>query len=488
MPNSTAECNRSGLISTLTSTSIPYLSQSIPPFLQAILDKSNINQLPPNKSSFLTTRTRSEAMEKYVGLVANETFKIIYKLIGTRSSKWFQDRAGEYWDGNYYYLSKQYFEDKYNSNKRKIISAELKCLFELGLIDRTQYYPGKCRAINSPGKCRGYQITDTDLIEAFEQPVTKEVEKIWVDLPCDKKKFIQSDIAKLADKNIPTGMMNLKAVCEYFDREFETASGYKLEHLLLELGYVLQLWIGKISYDKETSYLTYKQSYHTTLIGGRTYASSGDQFITKELKTAWFDLKDVFNYDFVACHVNLFNQINPTIFADNWVNNPEFKQSLADKISIPVGLLKQSVLAITYGGKPTANKICKIFQLFLEHFNDYKLAEYHLELFKIETLEYQTAIDKWQAEIRANPKAYQKNALGMRTDATDSKTLASHWLVGREQKAINLISSLANQRRGEYQVISDQFDGIVTIGKIPADLIQVLLDKFKLSLVEKPFN
>jgi hypothetical protein len=478
MSNLTAECNRSGLISTLTSTSIPYLSQSPPPFLQAILDKSNINQLPPNKSSFLTTRTRSKAMEKYVGLVANETFKVIYKLIGTRSSKWFQDRAGEYWDGNYYYLSKHYFDKKYNSNRRKIISEELNCLTELGLVNQTKYYPGKCR---------GFRIIDSDLIEAFEQPVTKEVEKVWVDLPCDKKKFIQSDIAKLADKNSPIGMMSLKAVCEYFDREFEIASGYKLEHLLLELGYVLQLWVSQIKYDKETSYLTYKQSYHTTLTGGRTYASSGDQFITKELKTAWFDLKDVFNYDFVACHVNLFNQINPTIFADNWVNNSEFKQSLADKINIPVGLLKQSVLAITYGGKPTANKICKIFQLFLEHFNDYKLAEYHLELFKIETIEYQTAIDKWQAKIRANPKSYQKNALGMRTDATDPKTLASHWLVGMEQKAINMISSLTNQRRGEYQVISDQFDGIITIGKIPADLIQSLLDKFKLSLVEKPF-
>jgi hypothetical protein len=162
--------------------------------------------------------------------------------------------------------------------------------------------------------------------------------------------------------------------------------------------------------------------------------------------------------------------------------------SIADEIGITKDILKQSVLAILYGAPLTANIKCKVFELFLNYFEKFDIAKEKLELFKDMVLELKSAVNNWHKLIKSNPKPYQKNKLGFKITDTCPKTLASHHLIGVEQEAVNWAASLANQEKYGYRVISDQFDGIVTIGAIPDHILTRFSDKFKLSLVIKPFN
>jgi hypothetical protein len=74
----------------------------------------------------------------------------------------------------------------------------------------------------------------------------------------------------------------------------------------------------------------------------------------------------------------------------------------------------------------------------------------------------------------------------MVTDETKPETLASHYLQGKEQQAIRWISNCQNQRIGGYKVISNQYDGILTLENIPSQVLKDFQTKFKLTLEPKP--
>jgi hypothetical protein len=453
---------------------------SVPTCLQSLLNRFNITELPNSCNDVITTSTRKKAINNLVGLIHSGTIQVLYKTLITQFSHFIQERNSDYWDGEYYYLPQSYLNKKYGSSVRKIISEELVCLEELGLVKISRYIKGE--------KCKGYKVIFPQLLEAFEQPISLSTEKVFLSLSNNNKKPIeQSEIAKQMAKNIPIGHMNFKALCENLTDRLPSANESNLDYLLVELRNILCNWINRVSYDSKTHLVTYNQAYHTTELGGRSHSSSGEQYASRELKTAWFDFDNVKNYDIKACHISIFNQINPTTFADRYISDGSFKQQLSEKTNIPVSILKQSILALLYGGKIVTNDKCAIFKLFHNYFEDYEVAKTHLELFKAETIEFRLAISEWMKHIEANPKQYQKNQLGLRTDSTDPQSLASHYLTGVEQSAIHWISSPYNQRRGKYQAISNQYDGLVTIGSIPDDILALFSDKFGLSLAIKPF-
>ena len=477
------QCNDKGTaLKHSSSTITPFQTRNNPHFpniLEQLLRQLNIEGLPTAKESILTTSTRKEALTLLDGVVHPITFKLLYKIINIQFSEASQIRAEEYWDGEYFYFSQTYLDKKYNSKTRKIISEELTILAELGVIEYTK---------TRPGKCKGYKVIYPQWLTTFAQSITITSPKVWFPIVGKEKPIKLSNIAKTTAKNIPVGMMNLSAVCHYFITK-AAATSTNLDCLLTELYYFFNNLINPISYNNTTGILTYPQiGYHTTAIGGRTHSSTGDQHISKELKAVWFSFENVYNYDIRACHISLFNKMSFTKFANSWTNDPNFKQQLADKIGISVSLLKQSVLAITYGGSARANPKCAIFKDFLNHFKGCnQLARDKLKLFKVETIEYRTAIDNWLAEIKANPKKYQQNCLKLKTDETKPTTLAAHWLQGLEQEAISSVSSLTNQKKYDYQVISNQFDGIVVIKEIPQPVLTNFTAKFNLILEVKAF-
>ena len=143
------QCNDKGTaLKHSSSTITPFQTRNNPHFpniLEQLLRQLNIEGLPTAKESILTTSTRKEALTLLDDVVHPITFKLLYKIINIQFSEASQIRAGDYWDGEYFYFSQTYLDKKYNSKTRKIISEELTILAELGVIKYTKYHIGKCR-------------------------------------------------------------------------------------------------------------------------------------------------------------------------------------------------------------------------------------------------------------------------------------------------------------------------------------------------------
>jgi hypothetical protein len=465
----------------LNNTIVPYSTDSIPPYLQTVLKLFKVDYLPTATNSILTSKIQSESMSLFDGLVSKETLKVLWKIIRTQTISYLQGESNEYWHDGYLHLAEKYFDKVFDSKKRKIISHELVCLSELGVIDISK------PDINQ-AKARGFQFIYADTIEAFSK-VEIEIESggnVWVELIKDKPRK-RSDISQLADKTIPFGQMNLKSVCEFFIYQIPLADRDGLDQLMAEFAIVINCWLNKTKYDNSTGLLTYPQSFYSPRIGGRVYSESGDQLVRGILKAAWFGIPNVYNYDLVGAHTSIFNRLKPTEFGNNWLKDDGFRQSLADKIGISKELLKRTVIAATYGSELEPNHISKLFKAYKKEFGSIELAKMKLELVKIELSEYLNAVSDWLQEIKLNPKLYQTNAIGLTTQVTKESTLAAHYLQGLEQQAIQWVSSAWNQRRGKFKAISQQHDGLVTIGKIPSNITQALEDKFGLRLIEKAF-
>jgi hypothetical protein len=410
--------------------------------LQPLLDRFSIAG-EPIKGSSITSEARAIALECLDGLVHPDTKRFIYRVLSAMFETSSQKREGDRWNSQFLSIPREYIRKTYHRD----VDLELPVLVELGVLEASPYSPNK-------HVCKGYRVVWGRLVYVFSQPITLSTPKVFLTLPESKAKLPPSDIARDAAKSIPTGQMEL------WD------STADLPTLLNELKYVFDCWFNQDKFDKSTGILTYKQTYHTTEIGGRVYSSSGDQLVCRELKSHWFDLPNCFNYDIKGCHISSFNQIHPTEFGANW--------------------MKRAVLALTYGAQPTAHSKCEIYKIFLGHFGDRGLAKAGLIRFSKVTAEYRGALKCWFDSIKKNPREYQTNAIRLKTESTQASSLASHYLQGLEQQAITWLSSQFNQIRYRYQVISNQFDGLVTIGEIPEEILAKFNQKFNLTIEIKP--
>ena len=444
---------------------------SSPLIIQSLLNLFNINNAPiPN--SILTSLDIALALENLKGLVHPDTIRFIYRILSAMTSTASQEREGKRWNGEYLAIPQTFIRQAYHRDSW----SEIPILIELRILQDNGYS-------NHPtqGRCKGYRVVWDNLVDVFRQPLTKDTPKTFIALTDSKRPLIISEIARDTEKTIPTGCVNLLAVIGYFNIKID--NNEDISNLLNEANNVFNCYLNQTNWNNKTGILTYKQHYHTTEIGGRVYGKSGDQFVNRELKTHWFNMLDTFNYDIKGAHIALVNQLYPTFFGTNWVNNlDDFRNKLAAKVGIPLKLMKQSVLALTYGALLTAHHKCEIYQLFLAHFGDESLAKAGLDRFRANTSEYAEALKCWFKDIRKNPEKYQTNAIGLKTTITDPKSLASHYLQGLEQEAIRWISSQFNQNRYRYKVISNQFDGLVTVGKIPDSILTNFQDKFKLTI------
>ena len=456
-------------------TSIPIIAKGglvpyCPVPIQRLLRLFNIINLPVVNDR-LTSVARADALSNLDGLVHPDTKKLIFRLLRAMYSLFAQEREGERWDGEYLSIPWSYIRKAYHRD----VETEIPVLIELGILESTGYSSHPAN-----GRCRGFKVIWNKLTDVFSQPITTSTPKTFLALSGGKGQAV-SDIARDADKSISTGWMSLTGVLHYFEKKISDDNG-SLDSLMTEVSYVFNCYLNQKSYDKESGILTYKQTYHTTEIGGRVYGSSGDQYVSRELKKAWFHISDCFNYDIKGAHVALINQLYPTSFATKWITNNGFREDLARAIGVPLSLLKRSILALTYGGLPTAHHKCEIYQLFLVQYGDKSLAIQGLARFKDVTAEYRDALSAWFKDIRGNLSKYQTNAIGLTTSTKDAQSLASHYLQGLEQEAIRWISSQFNQTRYRYQVISNQFDGLVTVGMIPASVLSDFQAKFNLTI------
>jgi hypothetical protein len=454
-----------------------------------LLARLNI-QNQPIPDSIVLSVGRAKALDDRLAGFHPDTKRFLHRILMAQFSLAAEEKETKngYWDKCLYYLyvSSEYTKKTYH----RIVSKELLQLEKLGVLKITGY---KFTKGQSSGHCRGFRVVDLDLLGAFDTPITRETPKIFYNLSPQKLKSI-SDIARDAEKSIPTGVMNLEGVIGYIDRK-STQARVDWDYLMTELSYVLGCWHDRTNWDEGTGVLTYRQSYHTSDIGGRVYAKSGDALVSRALKKIWFDLPDVHNYDIKAAHVASFSQLYPTEFGQNWVKDEGFRGSIAQEIGVSVGVLKIAVLSLTYGGelrtgayrKKGDDVFCTIFQAFVDDVG-YDRALLAMEKFKGLTSEYITALNQWHSEIKKQPKKWQRNALGMVTTETNPKTLASHYLQGKEQEAIRWISSLHNQSRNGYRVISNQYDGVAAVGMIPDVIIERFTEKFKLIIQPKPIG
>jgi hypothetical protein len=440
--------------------------------IELLLHRYNITNLPTT-NAILTSVARFEVLSVLDELVHPDTIRFIHRILSAMFDKSSQAREGDRWDGCWLSIPWTYIRKAYHRKTE----LDIRQLVDLGVLEDNGY-------ISHPieGRCRGFRVVADTLVDVFNQPITADTPKTFLYHNSQKNNLFVSDISHKASNSIPKGMMNLRAVIDYFDDKSTSIVTGDETNDLNEITYVCNCYLSRINYDDRQGVLIYKQRYHTTDIGGRVYADSGDQHISKKLKKCWFNIPNVYNYDIKGAHVNLFNQLHHTNFANRWIDEKGFRKSVAELVGIPEQIMKRSVLCITYGGTVTANPRSEIYRQFKEHFKDQELANAALARFREVTKQYRAALKNWHQEIEKNTKKYQTNTVGLTTHKTNYKTLASHYLQGEEQAAIQWISSKWNQTRNQYQVISNQFDGLVTVEKIPDCLLEQFRDKFNLTL------
>ena len=217
---------------------------------------------------------------------------------------------------------------------------------------------------------------------------------------------------------------------------------------------------------------------------GRLYEIAGGvQGLTRESKKVNWSGPDIYNYDIRSCvlaALSIFCDklgINHKTI-DNYVNNPDSKYEYATSIGVSVDCWKQSLISLIFGAKinrsgaPTVairndvgrDNFDRVYNKFLEISEPIRFV-----------------ISEWLSKVQhysismANSKGIIYNPvlcpLGLESlEFKKPGKLSAFFLQGLECKFIyNLILA---SKESTFQVLSYEFDGLITKGKIPQEVIE----------------
>lgn len=447
--------------------------------LQPILSQLNISSTPA-QSGFIATKRQAEVIDR-LSTKCNcpETIELLW-MFGDNIAL-ANNRKNKYYRNGYQSCSKAFLVNRYGFRKAMEVRQELESLVG-------EVLEKKCHHAES-NLSIAYQFIDREVFDAFND--TKQgQEHVWVVKKVNKIDKVKTDIARLADKSIPYGHCFVLDLIQYFISELPTATDKRYKQLKREISVLIDCIQNQENFNPETGILIYKNSFNISALGGRIYNKRGCQLVTGEMKHIWWggNLKGYRNYDVKSCHPAIFNRLKPTKFLTDWIADfNDFKNTTAVKVGVPKKLLKLTVNAVINGNKLIGTGYSEVFQDYQLEFENDDIARSKMAMVKVLLVDVIKTVSELLKEIKANPKKWQTNAIGMTIDSTDPGELLAHWLQGKEQETITFLSSQWHQTRYGYTVVSNQHDGLVVLGELPSTITDAVYRKFGLKLEVKGF-
>jgi hypothetical protein len=244
--------------------------------------------------------------------------------------------------------------------------------------------------------------------------------------------------------------------------------------------------------------LRYQQDYSPKSTG-RIFESYGFQSLSKGAKrAAMIDIGDVYNYDIRSSQIAALCQeaekvgINTSVLRD-YMEDPNAKIRYAEKcgFTAPDGKVhstvwKKCLMSLVFGSSMakyygTPYEIIREFDA-MNVLNLFKQFEEVAAPFQRLIKSWNRKLDKYVSTRAKNHKhgRFFTNSAGMKINldkdeiASSKKKLSAFILQGLESGFIHHLTTMADQYG--YRVLSNEHDGLVTIGEIPEKAIQIAKD------------
>lgn len=365
-----------------------------------------------------------------------------------------------------------------------------------------QYLEGvailSCDYKKAEGKCFYFRLIDPRIQEAMALVTESKDFSLSSVLESKRSRYsvdnTDTNIITEAKKGIAFGLMNEDAVRNYLTKERsdlifldEYMTGSKRD---LRFRGDMRYLCGILERIKDSRY---EQRYSTQTVGGRILALSGDQMLSREVKALAFGLPGVKNYDVVKAHLAALLALTPepTDFLFNLVtNSDEVVSQLVWLLGVEKAQIKTAQLALAYGAADRMREGLAVFDALGRDraiMREFILCHQGL-------IKSRNAYVRFLMTDRKTKEGRYTNAVGLELpkELRDKpKTVLSHMLTGVEGKFILPLCSAKMQRSYGYQALSNQFDGLASLGDIPKEAVDKAKeglpnpDLFK--LVEKPF-
>lgn len=364
-------------------------------------------------------------------------------------------------------------------------------------------------------RCREYKIC-APFINQLTQltPVEEYLQRKKVNLITGKptKTHIKSKFTDENRNSHPKLIINAMKSIEYCYINLRAVDWYLLRsQISRKKSYINDLWArnhiieqGLKKTDIEGIY-TYKPAYYVQSTGRIGEVRGGLQSCSRGMKeAAFYNIPNVHNYDLKASQavmlaVELERARIPHPWLDKYLLEPEFREALPGNVGISRDTWKQCFYALLMGATTRPYRFQDNQLIANSVFSYLGQNKQLIDKFKIVTQPLRTYLKQWyqwieDIYIRENKskKGFISNQTGMTIKIKDNdiKQVAAFLLQGREAAFIFELQLVSHDFN--FKVMSNQYDGLVTLGTIPKEAIahaQKLshLNHPALELVEKSF-
>lgn len=431
--------------------------------------------------------------------------------------------------------------------QRKIPNADWRALREAGLFEVKPYGEGYCREFRVQPDVResfeAYQsYHQSGYVNLFtSKPTERTLKSVKTQRTRGGNPTPQPDIIRDAMDAIPTGYINVWAVWEHIAgltaeaskaeaavkwHQVIGASEDEIEEAKKERASVR----GRRATDTAAWHAirgqglrhvgggiyAFDTAYRATRTGRLTAQRSLLQSCSREMKEAAYqDLDRMRNYDIKSSQMVILSDYFEEAgiqceWLGEYIENGRAKYEWAERAGLSVKMWKSCLYALLMGAKPHKSGIYKrdIWENLNREYPEEKAYEKLLR-FKELTRPLREALRQWHGYLVSvwypeNERwGRATNDVGMPIKRADyltgdgelnegafKRAMAAHLLQGREAMFIHSLVLLSRTEGYDFEVISHEHDGIVTIGEIPDEAVETVKDDTQMQYVkleEKPF-
>jgi len=267
-----------------------------------------------------------------------------------------------------------------------------------------------------------------------------------------------------------------------------TKARQKQEKLVLSLRgkYHNHLNLLNVAYSREISrngkFLTYKPQYELTSTGRKTEVGGGFQTASKAMKAAALEEVPHYNYDIVACQVNIAHSLHtesdiPSKALKKYINDPKSKNKHAEALNLTTDEWKVCFYPVLMGADLSENEYKDVYSFFIEKFGTKKgTRQFRKFLKRIKgiTTAHQKYAEKLMQQCNEQGRILNsaRRPFEFKRDSTNQRRkLLAHMLQGAEANYIEVITKLG-QETGTFSVLANEHDGVITDRPIPEEVIE----------------
>lgn len=411
--------------------------------------------------------------------------------------------------------------------QRKLPNTDWKALRDAGLIEVQRYIPyQRSRRFRVPFEIREqfeslnsfYQSGYVNLFTSTETQRTLKNETYKEDH--NGKKRSVPDLVKDTMDTIQTSYINTEAVLLHIGQQkanlasaeaklkFAEATGAD-ESEVAEAEKAVKRHRGRLTTDQaayhsiigqglrhvEGPVYAFTPAYRATRTGRLSAQHSLLQSCSREMKEAAFkEVPNMKNYDIKSSQMVILSEYFQRAgiesdWLDSYVENPRAKYEWAERAGLSVDTWKSCLYALLMGGsaKKSGMYTHDIWENIVKEYPDEEKAYEVLQQFKDVTAPLREALSEWHDYLvnewyPSNERWNRaKNDVGMpirratfEKETGFKRALAAHMLQGREALFIHSLVLLSRLNQFDFEVVSHQHDGLVTIGEIPQEAIDLL--------------